>query len=42
VKSINQLTDNGYIIASNQADVKGNVANSDLNAYVLNADLSTA
>ena len=42
VKSINQLTDNGYIIASNQADVKGTVSNTDLNAYVLNADLSTA
>ena len=42
VKSINQLTDNGYIIASNQADTKGTVSNADLNAYVLNADLSTA
>ena len=42
LKSVNQLVDNGYIIASNQADVKGNVSNADLNAYVLNADLSTA
>ena len=42
VKSVNQLTDNGYIIASNQADIKGTVSNADLNAYVLNADLSTA